>query len=193
MKIDYIVDDLIQHKTKKYRQRALLLVDTIVLHHTATSPTTTIEAIARYHVNVKKWPGIAYHYCITKDGGIFQTNNLETVSYHVYNHNKHTIGICLIGNFTDVYPTGKQLSATRYVTAYLNEQFGKLKFMPHREFNQTACPGATWTEWFNLIGIPESPTEVDWQRRAIIVEKKLELLREIIDRLNNSLSVDIFS
>ena len=80
-----------------------------MIHHSATDDGSP-EAYARYHVQTRGWPGIGYHFVIQKDGGIYQTNRLDTISYHVSGQNTNSIGICGTGKwaaFTGAQWVGK--------------------------------------------------------------------------------------
>lgn len=144
----FIVDDLPRHDKLTYGIRAVEAVDTIVVHHSAGS--TNIEAIANYHVHTRGWPGIGYHFCIQPDGTVYQVNRLTTRSYHTGNHNHHTVGICLLGNFHSQRPPEAQLEALDALIDYLmeNELKNVEDVQPHRHFNQTECPGNTWEQWW---------------------------------------------
>lgn len=152
--ITNITDELPRHKSKHYRTRSLGQIDTLVIHHSATPDTITARSIANYHVTTKDWPGIGYHFVITSDGEILQTNTLETASYHAGGSNNYSIGICLIGNFMDEPPPPQQINAATALIAYLRTQMGPLSLQPHRKLNQTACPGATWESWFPELDEP---------------------------------------
>jgi N-acetyl-anhydromuramyl-L-alanine amidase AmpD len=151
MNIVNSVDNLVKHASRNYRLRVLSNIDTAVIHHSASRPTTSVEAIARYHVNYHQWPGIGYHFVITQAGTVYRTNTLETVSYHCGEHNDHTLGICLIGNFTADPPPAAQIMAATDLLAHLRSELSPLAIRPHRAFSQTACPGATWEKWLHLL------------------------------------------
>jgi N-acetyl-anhydromuramyl-L-alanine amidase AmpD len=94
-----LTDELIQHDTKRYSTRSLDDISKIVVHQTDSldkgkeHPFRTAE----YHVNTKGWPAIAYHYFITKDGNVYQTNKLNKVSYHAGNNNPESVGVTITG------------------------------------------------------------------------------------------------
>jgi len=145
-----VVDDLLKHETMKYDTRPLSRITHIAVHHSAAGGMLTPEAVARYHVNSNGWPGIGYHYYIMGDGTIYQTNRLETWSYHVGSANQHTVGICLAGNFMETWPYLAQVRSAKSLIADL--QFALdipwSNVMGHKDFyGATACPGATWEEW----------------------------------------------
>lgn len=166
--IEDIVDQLPKHPTKQYATRDLGAIDYITVHHSATGPTATPETIARYHVESRDWPGIAYHYLVYYDGRIYQTNYLETVSYHD-TENAPSVGLCLVGNFTSAPPTVAQLAATRRLVEYLRDRLPGVIARPHRQVSQTACPGATWAAWWEaatgapvpVVGTGEAPATID--------------------------------
>lgn len=142
-----------------YNTREELTIDTVVVHHSASSPTVSVEAIARYHTSTRGWPGIAYHFCIEADGTIKQTQYVDTVSFHAGNANAYSIGICLIGNFTDAAPPAPQLDALIALVSYLSEPLMITDVIPHREVSQTSCPGETWESWWPFA-FPDPPPPV---------------------------------
>lgn len=127
--------------TKNYGSRPLSQIDRYIIHHSA-STTHTAEDFARWHVDDRGWPGIGYHFVIEKDGTIKQTNYLTTRSYHTAGENTNGVGICLSGNFDIEQPTPQQLTALRSLLGYLRSSIGDFPVYGHRDYKQTACPGA---------------------------------------------------
>jgi hypothetical protein len=148
-----IVDELPKHPTKEYNTRSLGAIDDLIIHHTVSPDSRTSEQIAVYHVNTKDWPGIAYHFVIGADGGIEQTNRLETISYHARDANGYSVGIALKGDFTSLYPTDEQIAAAAWLVDWLQAQLNIEAVYGHREAvdNATSCPGDTWPEWRGRI------------------------------------------
>jgi N-acetyl-anhydromuramyl-L-alanine amidase AmpD len=136
-----------------YDTRRLSDITDLVIHHTVSPDDRTAAQIADYHVNSRGWPGIGYHYLISADGTIEQTNYLETVSYHAAGANNYSVGIALKGNFTDVWPTDVQLQATEWLVDNLQNDLIIDNVLGHKEVagSATACPGATWLEWKGVI------------------------------------------
>jgi|GEM_PF-5724345 len=124
---------------KAYGKRSLVSIKQIVVHHSADNGTP--ESIARYHVNGNKWPGIGYHFIIDNTGKIFQTNDMDTVSYNVANQNTKTLGICLIGNFDIQQPVEAQIESLKWLIGAVRGVVGQLPIFGHRDKGQTACPG----------------------------------------------------
>jgi N-acetyl-anhydromuramyl-L-alanine amidase AmpD len=126
---------------QRYEKRKLEQIDRIVIHHSATSDGSP-EAYARYHVETRGWPGIGYHFVIQKDGGIYQTNRLDTISYHVSGQNTNSIGICLTGNYDKQQPPQVQLQACAQLIATLRQNFvQELDLRAHADFSAKSCPG----------------------------------------------------
>src|SRR6185369_4109880 len=86
-----------------YPTRPLTDIKRIVLHHTALTPTVSPERLATAFVNEGK-PGIVYHYCVSDQGVVYQTQPLEDVSFPNQTFNRDSINICLLGDFSKAPP-----------------------------------------------------------------------------------------
>ncbi len=116
-------------------------IDTIVVHHSATPPDTTVFSIANYHIG-KGWRAVGYHYLITPDGQIWGKGHREfmgmrRLSYigaHAKGRNEGSIGICLMGmdDFSD-----KQKLALHDLCETLIQDFSIVSIERHHE----ECPG----------------------------------------------------
>lgn len=156
-----IVDELPHHETLTYSTRPLEAITTLTIHHTVSPPDRTIESIAAYHVNSRGWPGIGYHFVIAADGTIYQTNYLETKSYHAGSYaapgdeNYWSVGISLQGDFTYNPPPRAQQDAARWLVAHLKWELGLEPdgVLGHRQMPgaATACPGNTYTQWLPYV------------------------------------------
>lgn len=145
------IDELQVHEELEYDTRDLAGITTLTIHHTVTPTDFPVEAIAGYHVQTLGWPGIGYHFVITYDGTIYQTNYLKTVSYHSYGDNDFSVGIALMGDFTNVPPSAEQILATAELVEHLGVGLPvwPLDVAGHKNMpnSQTACPGETWDDW----------------------------------------------
>lgn len=74
------------------------MITRLVLHHAAGPENQTPEQIARFHVEQRDWPGIAYHYLIAPDGTAYKCWPTTTVTWCVANGNSSSLCVCLIGN-----------------------------------------------------------------------------------------------
>jgi len=154
-----------------YERRPLSAVKYLVCHHVGTEvvPRKSAEDVARiiaeYHVNSLGWPGVGYGFLVSREGLIYQLNDLDTVSYHVAGRNRECLGVCLEGNFTATPPPQVQLTATRQLMAEL--QFTLGAFVPvcgHQDVAKsgfrTACPGETWHAWKGAVTVAAPVVEV---------------------------------
>lgn len=143
-----VVDQLQKHPTRTYPTRSRTAITHICIHHSAVAGTVPVEHIAQYHVENKDWAGIGYHYYITLDGTIYQTQRVETASWHVSHNNDRSVGICVAGDFTYSPPPAVQINAAAHLTAWLMEDLAVKEgnILGHKEFpdNSTSCPGETW-------------------------------------------------
>lgn len=131
---------------KPLTYRNMAVVDTLVIHHSASANNLTADDIHKEHIN-KGWSGIGYHFVITPDGAVYTGRPVNAVGANVENQNSHIIGICLIGNF-DVgsnKPTKQQLQALRELLAYLEKIKHFKKVCGHRDLMATACPGKNFS------------------------------------------------
>jgi len=153
MKIIDLRQKLKVHSRKRYSLRSFKDITHIVIHHSATANASS-EGIARYHVQVNGWPGIGYHYIIAKDGTVYKTNSLTTVSYHAKGVNKEAIGICLVGNFSNKAPEKIQLASLKKLVDLLKKYLPELTVVFHRDVPgaRTTCPGSLFPRnWEKLV------------------------------------------
>jgi N-acetylmuramoyl-L-alanine amidase len=131
-----------KHPSKRYSTRSLGVIKHIVVHHSLTK-SGSAEAYANYHVNTNGWPGIGYHFHIAKDGSVDWTNSLETISYHVGNSNRTSVGIVLTGDFRTEKPTAAQMHSLVLLIQYLQ----KLLNIPTSNVKgHSEMPGYSWKE-----------------------------------------------
>lgn len=122
-----------------------MIVNTIVLHHSASSKNTTIEQINAWH----KARGFAlsslnyyigYHYVILGNGTVIQTRRDNEMGAHTI-PNDGKLGICLTGNFMIEEPSDAQMSSLIPLVNKLKLLYGIKNVKAHREFSRTECCG----------------------------------------------------
>lgn len=143
MRIYNITNELPQHPVKKYNRRSIEKISQIVVHHTASNVQDP-EQYARYHVDKRDWPGIAYHFMIRSDGRVYRTNDLDTLSYHAAGHNTKSIGVCLMGNFNEHEPRLPQLWAATELISTLMILLNIETVLRHGDTKATDCPGKSF-------------------------------------------------
>lgn len=137
----------------------------IVVHHSA-SPKSTPKGMDYYHRHDRGWEnGLGYHFVVGNgigypDGQVYvgprwkrQIHGAHCASdggryFGAYRKNgyfnQHGIGICLIGNYEEEYPTAKQLATLERLIAQLCIETGipADRVYGHGEVtHKTACPG----------------------------------------------------
>ena len=149
VQIQNIIEQLPQHASKRYARRETSDIKRVIIHHTGTPANITVQRIAEFLVDRRDLPGITYHFCITDQGLAYQTQPLVAMAAHAGQNSRDSIGLALIGNFTDAPPPQAQLNATAFVLAQL---LGRLKLTTndvfgYQEIERTQSPGATWPSW----------------------------------------------
>lgn len=136
-----VTHDLPKSLTKVYREREIEDSLTIVIHHTASSKTQSLETIAKFHVEKRGWPEIAYHVAINDAGDIYLLNDIEEKTYHNSVDNTNTIGIVAVGNYEKDQPSEELLNSIEAVTDALCLTLKIKAIKGHRDYKNTLCPG----------------------------------------------------
>jgi hypothetical protein len=107
-----------------------------------------IGAVHRHSV-AEGWGAFPYHLMASPNGRLFLCRDLDRRGSHVYWRNHESVGVALMGDFTDGAPGDKQLCAAAAGFVLVLRELGRLvELVGHGEFalpeNATACPGETW-------------------------------------------------
>ena len=149
-KPEIVIPESIMSELNKFKIRPWKYV---VIHHSATD-SGDAASIGEYHKDKKGWVnGLGYHFLIgngtdSGDGQIEAGNRWDDQidGAHAGNdkYNKYGVGICLVGNFENDYPTSSQISSLTYLINYLQERCNipKNEVIMHKAFRKTACPGS---------------------------------------------------
>lgn len=115
----------------------------ISVHHSGVEGGTSLGH-ANYHVNVKKYYGIAYHTHIIVDQPL-QVNDLLAFTWNTANNNYDTISVCVEGDFDKREMTFIERRALYGVLLTYKAIFPNIEIiLGHKEFalpSPTACPG----------------------------------------------------
>ena len=146
--IQNIINQLKHHPTKRFGARPLNQIQQVIIHHTAIPPQIGADRIANYGVDSKGWIGFRYHFFITGDGLIQQTNELTTLSDHAGPYSSTSVGVGFAGNFNDNIPTPAQLDAGSQLCAWLLRQFNlsMQAIIGYKELINTQSPGLLWDD-----------------------------------------------
>lgn len=134
----------------------------LVVHHTATDPGTGnygahVRAIWRGHAISNGWFDVGYNYMIAPDGTVFEGRygGEGVTAGHATDHNRGTVGIGLLGNYSTNSPSSAMLTSLETLVATLagrynldpleraNDYAGMNNFRlsGHRNWGSTSCPG----------------------------------------------------
>jgi len=140
----YILNELDRYHVRDWKY--------IVIHHSA-SPTGCAAEFDKFHRVNRGWEnGLGYHFVIgngsgSGDGKIEIGNRwvkqLDGAHAGVQEYNHSGIGICLVGNFNESYPTASQMASLSMLVEYLQDKchISSENVIMHRHFRQTECPG----------------------------------------------------
>jgi len=140
----YIVSQLNRYYVRDWKY--------IVIHHSASSSGSAVE-FDKYHREKRGWEnGLGYHFVIgngigSGDGQIEiggrWINQIDGAHAGVQEYNHHGIGICLVGNFNDSYPTAAQMASLSILVEYLQGRcrIPSENIIMHRHIRKTECPG----------------------------------------------------
>jgi len=141
---------------RSWAQRSRNSIDTIVIHHSAYAhDSLTAEDRFRkmmsWHIQRDKsdsyagWPGLSYHYAISKEGKIYKLNNNEDITFHVGDHNGNCVSILVDGYFSQPYNNNpnNQLQALKEIASELAIELDidPNRIVGHRDLSATNCPG----------------------------------------------------
>lgn len=144
--IQDITLELKRDPNQQFPSRSVNEINRVIIHHTAIPATIGTDRIAIHRVEKQGWPGIGYHYFITHDGQIQQTNELTTVATHAGSYNQASVGVCFAGDFTAATPTPAQIDAGARLIAWLLQQLGlpPEAVSGYKELVATQSPGQQW-------------------------------------------------
>ena len=133
--------ELTESLTKHYQERNIEDSLYITIHHTAGPKTASLESIAKFHVEMRGWPAIAYHIAINDDGDIYFLNDIEERTYHDSGENTVSIGVVLVGNYEEKQPSDDMIESVKLVTDALCQSLKIKGIRAHRDTSPTLCCG----------------------------------------------------
>jgi len=125
----------------------------IVIHHSAT-PTGSAAEFDLMH-RAKGWDELGYHFVIgngtgSGDGQVEVGSRWRTQKHGAHckvqghpEYNDVGIGICLVGNFNETYPSEAQMASLSRLVRYLMNRYGipRSRIYGHGQLKPTDCPG----------------------------------------------------
>ena len=122
------------------------VLNTVVVHHSAIQNVSPAE-IQELHMDGRGFADIAYHFLIASDGVIYEGRQINIRGAHVQGFNTGSVGIVLIGNLNETYPTQPQLESLEMLVDYLRYTYEVRYLAGHKDYpdqspDGTECPGA---------------------------------------------------
>lgn len=105
----------------------------LIVHHTATGNTVAnndwaavMRSIWNFHIFSNGWADVGYNYLIDPNGVIYEgrAGGDNVLGAHFSGVNGGTMGVSMIGTFTDVTPSEKALNSLRRILAWKADQRG---------------------------------------------------------------------
>jgi N-acetylmuramoyl-L-alanine amidase len=114
-------------------------INKLIVHCSDTPSKMDIGAkeIDRWHKE-RGWSGIGYHFVVRRNGVVEDGRPVKKIGAHVKGHNRHSIGICMVGR--DKF-TKKQYASLLKLIRSLKSQYKGIEVFGHRDFdNKKECP-----------------------------------------------------
>ncbi|WP_371606792.1 N-acetylmuramoyl-L-alanine amidase [Streptomyces sp. NBC_01213] len=110
-------------------------IKAVVVHHTAESNTYTcaqapevVRGIYAYHVKQLGWKDVGYNFLVDKCGTIYEGRkggvDRPVQGAHAYGFNAETVGISVLGTYTDTAPPQAALLSVARIAAWRLGQYG---------------------------------------------------------------------
>ncbi|XP_012534615.2 uncharacterized protein LOC105835677 [Monomorium pharaonis] len=130
----------------------------VVIHHGGIRnycrDQETCSAIVRsyqnLHLDVRGWWDIGYNFLIGEDGNVYEGRGWDYTGAHAPGYNTQSIGICIIGDFSDFLPNAAALKTLNELIA-CGVSLGKIRnnynVIGHRQTRSTECPGESFYKY----------------------------------------------
>lgn len=133
----------------------------LIVHHSAGANTATdwaavVRSIWDFHVITRGWSDIGYNWLVAPTGVVYEGRGDGILGAHFCGTNGGTMGVCMMGDFTNITPTANALDALKELLAWkacdaninpLGKAFHPSSNLTldnisgHRDGCATACPG----------------------------------------------------
>ncbi|XP_018336893.1 peptidoglycan-recognition protein LB isoform X2 [Agrilus planipennis] len=133
----------------------------VIIHHSyipkaCNTSDHCIEAMLRMqsmHIDTNKWNDIGYSFAVGGDGKVYEGRGWSRVGAHAPTYNNKSIGICIIGDWSDDLPPENQLETVHKLIQY-GVDLGMIQrnysLFGHRQVREgTECPGEALFEEIN--------------------------------------------
>ena len=120
-------------------------INSIIIHHSASPETTTVDQIRQWHLK-RGFADIGYHWVLRFNGRIWECvpgRPEREAGAHCKNHNAHSVGVVVCGDYRTKQPCAE---AQMLLRAALDAIMKRHKLPPsaistHSNYAGTECPG----------------------------------------------------
>lgn len=143
----------------------------LIVHHSAGTNTASdwaaiVRAIWDLHVNGNGWDDIGYNYLVDPNGVLYEGRGNNARGAHFCGANTGTMGVCVIGDFTDITPTSEAIQSLERLLAWKicdigadpftssfhpSSGFNLMHISGHRDGCATSCPGDSFYPLFSSL------------------------------------------
>ncbi len=133
----------------------------LIVHHSATANTASnwaavVRSFWDFHVNTNGWADIGYNWLIDPNGVVYEGRGDNILGAHFCGTNGRTMGVCVIGDFTNAAPTEAAVNELRNLLAWkacnvnanplsgslhIGSGLNLMHISGHRDGCSTSCPG----------------------------------------------------
>ncbi len=123
----------------------------MAIHHTESptldklSPAARMRQIQSYHMDVKGWCDIGYHYLVSRDGQIWEGRPVTQLGSHAGGANTGNVGVALMGSHDTTPITETQIDSVASILRAVGSAYGiaidRSVVKGHRQYKDTSCPG----------------------------------------------------
>ncbi|KAL6423447.1 hypothetical protein ACFW04_010203 [Cataglyphis niger] len=134
----------------------------VVIHHGGIrkycydqeSCSAIVRSYQNFHMDDRHWWDIGYNFLIGEDGNAYEGRGWDYVGAHAPGYNTQSIGICILGHFSDFLPNSaalKTLNALIDCGVSLGKISDKYNVLGHRQARNTECPGQSFYEYVTTL------------------------------------------
>ncbi|XP_041972286.1 peptidoglycan-recognition protein LF-like [Aricia agestis] len=164
-----------QARTPTKRAPLSVPVEYVVLHHSYTPAACSdragcaraMRSMQDFHMDDRGWCDVGYNFGVGGDGVAYEGRGWDTLGAHALHFNTVSLGICIIGDWTDSLPPAEQLKTVKaLIEAGISQGYIKpdYKIVGHRQVRDTKCPGQALFEeiktWPHYSKYPASPDDL---------------------------------
>ena len=143
----------------------------LIVHHSAgTNSSSNWAAVVRsiwdFHTGVNGWDDIGYNWLVDPNGVIYEGRGDDRLGAHFCGTNGGTMGVCVLGDFTNITPTNNAISGLTTLLAWKacdvnvdpqgsafhgNSGLTLNRISGHRDGCATSCPGDSFYPLFDGV------------------------------------------